>query len=371
MDIAGKVPIIVGDKYYLCSLQVITVKGGKQVIYITDDGTIVKREPLHRYVERQKRREKHSDATGSVGTDLLLMCKDNPVYNITQNKAINEKLLPGAIARNTLDYPNWMRTRYSVGSNVSARRLMLRAFGADSHERALDATRALSLSDCYWLKRQSEDVMFADITPYLNTEWDGTGEFKGGSISTLFVNGAADKRWLNAKTLLKVKSHKEYEAYCVCEKLGLSKYAAKAVVSNEGLLVKNFTSADCFYESFEQSGYAGEGDDARSLAVEKFKEQAVSLFTVDYICEHDDRHWGNFGFLRDANTGEYLAMAPFFDFDWAWSDGVTQLPENALRNYAQLIRDLCERALEATEDLQYGETVKKRAAELLQCVEYR
>ena len=200
--------------------------------------------------------------------NLLLMCKDKPVYDISKDSILNENLVPGAILRGTMTFDTWLRTRYSVGSNTSARRLMLRAFGADNHNKdTIRATRALSLSDCYWLKSQDERVTFAEVTPYLNQEWDGSGIFKGGSISTLFVNGAADKKWLDSRTLLKVGSFKEIEPYRLCAQLGIE-YAADVRLSDEGLLLTNFTNTDCFLESMEQSGYVGEGENARAKAVE-------------------------------------------------------------------------------------------------------
>ena len=80
--------------------------------------------------------------------DLILMCKDVAVYNITKDEVLNSDLLPGAMQRGTLSYDGWMKLRYSAGSNVSARRLMLRAFGTDNHNNVIKATRALSLSEC-------------------------------------------------------------------------------------------------------------------------------------------------------------------------------------------------------------------------------
>ena len=139
---------------------------------------------------------------------VVLMCCNTAVYDIETGAVLNKDLLPGAMRHETMDFMTWMQTRYSVGSNVSARRMMLRAFGSDNHNSSLDQTRALSLSDCYWLKRKGEYVKFEDVTPYLNEEWDGIGAFKGGSISTLFVNGAASKRWVNKDTLVKYKSVK-------------------------------------------------------------------------------------------------------------------------------------------------------------------
>jgi len=302
--------------------------------------------------------------TAAHEESIILMCKDISVYNVSQGYIINKKLLPGCILRNTLSYSGWMKTRYSAGSNVSARRLMLKAFGSDNHENVTEVTRTLSLSDCYWLKKESEDISFNDVTPYINKEWDGTGAFKGGSISTLFVNGAADKKWLDSNTLLKVRSFKEYEPYLLCSALGLEN-AATAKMSDEGILLTNFTSTEQFLESMEQSGQAGETDNPREKAVDIFKELAAALFVVDYLVEHDDRHWGNYGFLRDTNTGDYLSMAPYYDFDWSWSGAVVPLPDNAIKNHRLYIRSLCKHAFEIAEDFEHGDVISKRANELI------
>jgi len=297
-------------------------------------------------------------------SSLMLMCKDIEVYNISKKEIISKDLLPGSILRKTMNYSQWMKTRYSAGSNVSARRLMLKAFGSDNHENAIEVTRTLSLSDCYWIKKRNEDIKFNDVTPYIHKEWDGSGVFKGGSISTLFVNGAADKKWLDSKTLLKVKSYKEYEPYALCKELGLHN-TAEAKKTDEGIILTNFTSVDIFLESMEQSGFSGRKQNPREKAVEIFKEQAVALFVVDYLVEHDDRHWGNYGFLRDSNTGEYISMAPYYDFDWAWSGAVVELPDSAYRKYSEYIRNICKKAIEVSGGFEHSEIITKRANELL------
>lgn len=38
-----------------------------------------------------------------------------------------------------------------------------------------------------------------------------------------------------------------------------------------------------------------------------------NMITADSIIGNDDRHLGNFGFLRDVNTGEIIGFAPLFD----------------------------------------------------------
>jgi hypothetical protein len=37
------------------------------------------------------------------------------------------------------------------------------------------------------------------------------------------------------------------------------------------------------------------------------------MLTVDYIIANEDRHYGNFGFIRNAETLEWLGLAPVYD----------------------------------------------------------
>ena len=53
-----KIPVIKDGKCYQCTLQAVPVRGGKLLVYTTDDGTIIKQEPMHRYTQRIKQQEK-------------------------------------------------------------------------------------------------------------------------------------------------------------------------------------------------------------------------------------------------------------------------------------------------------------------------
>jgi len=299
-----------------------------------------------------------------------LMCKDIAVYDITQGVILNESLLPGCMLKGTMDFAQWMETRYSRDTNFSAERLMNRAFGSFNHETAQITTGAFSLSDCYWLKRTDDDMSFMDITPYIHKEWDGLdaygaqNDYIWGPLSNLFVSGKTDKKWLDAQTLLKVGLFKELEPYYLCEALGLTNHA-QAQKTDEGIILSNFTSTEVFYESMEQFGVTEETPAPRYTAVESFKEQAVALFVIDYLIENNDRFEDDYGFLRNADTGDYISMAPYYNFDWVWSGSAIPLPENAWQGYKSYIQSLCYRAINIAKDFEYGSIIERRAGELL------
>jgi len=301
----------------------------------------------------------------------LLMCKDTEVYDIEKSQILNESLLPGCILNKTKDFKQWMQTRYSTDTNFSAQRLIQHAFGTFDIEHAAYETGAFSLSDCYWLKKVNDNVSFNEITPYIHKEWDGTdaygiqNDYIWGSLSNLFISGKLDKRWINAQELLKVNTFNEIEPYKLCSSLILDN-TAKTHLTNEGLIIKNFTTPDVFYESMEQSGMVNKEDDSRNTAIDYFREDAIALFVIDYLTENNDRHPDDYGFLRDSNTGEHLRMAPYYNFDRIWSGHAISLPDIAWREYREYIHDLCTAAINVAKEFEYGTIIERRAVELLQ-----
>ena len=49
------------------------------------------------------------------------------------------------------------------------------------------------------------------------------------------------------------------------------------------------------------------------LGIGDMRRQLEEMMVVDYLIANTDRHWGNFGFIRDANTLEWKGFAPIFD----------------------------------------------------------
>jgi len=321
-----------------------------------DSGTTIKTPVI---ISKEKEKEKY-----------ILMCKDTEVYDIENSQILNESLLPGCILNKTMDFKQWMETRYSTDTNFSAQHLMQRAFGKFDIEHAAYKTCAFSLSDCYWIKNINDYMLFNEITPYINKEWDSIdaygkqNNYTSGPLSNLFVSGRLDKRWTDAKSLLKINSFNEIEAYNLCLALGLEN-AAQAHLTNEGAIIKNFTNPDVFYESMEQSGMVTNDDDSRSIAVEYFREDATALFVIDYLTENNDRHPDDYGFLRDGATGEHLQMAPYYNFDRIWSGHATALPDIAWRENKEYIHDLCTAAISVASEFEYGTIIERRAGELL------
>jgi len=338
-DNAGKIRTIrtPGNQRRIPESEILRLSGSEAV-----DTTEIEHKPQRTMAEKSNK------------NNCLLMCKDTIVYDVTENKILNKNLLPGCMLKGIMNYSQWMKTRSSMETNFSSERLKRSGFEAIGHEDIILKTRAISLSDCYWIKKQSEDILFEHVTPYIQFT----------PLSNLFISGKTDKRWIDTHTLLKINSFREFEPYILCAALGLDN-TAEAQVSEEGMIIGNFTSLDYFYESMEQSGVTQEPDEARNLAIETFKENAVALFVIDYLIENNDRFADDFGCLRSTETGECVSMAPLYNFDWAWSGEVIPLPAKAWDKYRDYINNLCRWAINVAGDFENGTIIERRAGELM------
>jgi hypothetical protein len=196
-------------------------------------------------------------------------------------------------------------------------------FGQGNRTRINLTTRAFSLTDCYWITECPDEERFEDYSPYYQDFWKGKGDYPGGSIPTLYVDGALPKCWEDAHTLTKTGKTADLELACIrlCRACGIPVEEAERVA--EGIEVKNFTSPDVMLEHADMSGRLDPEEFTDEDIVRLFGAGGIRMLTIDAITGNGDRHAGNFGWLRSPDTGEYLSMAPLYDFDHALDSSCT------------------------------------------------
>jgi len=282
---------------------------------------------------------------------MFLMCKDAKVYDIGTERVITQNLLPGYMRKvaSGETFDQWMRMRYSATSNSNARLLKGKAYGQMRQKSMNKGTHALSLSDCYWLSENGEE-QFAYITPYQNKFWQGESEYFGGAIPTCYVPGALVKRWISAEVLVKPRNQAEFDCWVLCRMLEVS--CNRMELADDALHVWNFTNQNTMLEQANASGDFSDFDEVENeQIIEKFGQAGLDMLVIEALVSNVDRHPGNFGWLRDANSGAYLGMSPLYDFDMAL---MIDNPDNLLtREIIGLARgerkarivELCERTL--------------------------
>lgn len=250
---------------------------------------------------------------------MLLMCKNIPVYNIDTEEVRNESLLPGLMLQqgaNSHTFAQWMKYRYSSGTNTIARKLKGITFGQGARMRINRETHALSFSDCYWLKDEADDIKFADISPYYRPFWDGSDVFDGQAAPTLYVGGALSKEWKQDGRLYKYgEVAVELECIKLCKQCGIP--VEQAQKTEDGIAIDNITSPDYMLEQADESGRLDPDEFDETTIIELFGKAGAQMLIFDAIIGNGDRHAGNFGWMRDTQSGAYCSMAPLYDFDHA------------------------------------------------------
>ena len=254
---------------------------------------------------------------------MILMCKNNPVFDVENETVLNVALLPGIMQKwpSKSSFIVWMEKRYSEKSNTYARKLRGLVFGQGNRQKINEVTHALSLSDCYWIKQHEENISFEQISPYFTDFWIGTGYYHGQAAPTLYVNGYISKYWMDSRVLVKSRERHEIECCTVAKAFGIS--VVNITEHPDGIAVENFTSEEIMFESAEVSGKLDPDEFTAKDVLELFGVNGFDMLFFDALIGNGDRHAGNFGYLRNTNTGEYIGMASLFDFDHAFESNNT------------------------------------------------
>jgi len=237
----------------------------------------------------------------------------------------------------------WLRRRV-IPKNRAFVDEILRSLGLAQGDTQgiIDVCKGLSLNDCYWVVPEGFDGKFAEYNLYENrfseilalVAYTGVGQSHEAFTTSpeLTTTGALPKAWRFVEsdgiTLYKGgtsgaanagnEPFSEYYACQIAEAMGLD--AVHYELENwKGILASTcrlFTSLDISYVPIGRVVRTG-GLKACLEYYEALGPQAYeavkSMLVFDAVIYNEDRHFGNFGLLRDNHTGKVLGSAPLFD----------------------------------------------------------
>ena len=206
----------------------------------------------------------------------------------------------------------------------------------------IDVCMGLSLNDSYWVVQKGFSGLFSEYNLYHNRfnnvlsfiAYVGHGDpiHDLGTTPELTTGGMLRKSWnyssINGIHLYKGgtsgfgnagnEPYSEFYASQIAERMGLNAVHYD-LARWHGILAskcKLFTDIDTSYIPIGRIVKTG-GIDAclnyyRELG-ENFYQELASMLVFDAVILNEDRHFGNFGVLRDNHTGEIIAPAPIFD----------------------------------------------------------
>ena len=206
----------------------------------------------------------------------------------------------------------------------------------------IDVCKGLSLNDSYWVVPQGFTGTFAQYNLYENrfseilslVAYTGIGQSDAAFTTSpeLTTNGMLPKAWrfIEGEGIYLYKGgtfgaantgnepYSEFYASQVAQAMGLDAVACE-LENWKGILAsrcKLFTDINTAYipigRIVREGGLKACLEYYRQLGPEAY-EQIKSMLVFDAMIYNEDRHFGNFGVLRDNHTGKVTGAAPVFD----------------------------------------------------------
>jgi hypothetical protein len=231
----------------------------------------------------------------------------------------------------------------------------------------IDVCKGLSLNDSYWIVSAGFQGKFADFNLYENrfseilslVAYTGVTQSDAAFTTSpeLTTNGMLPKAWrfIEDEGIFLYKGgtsgfantgkepYCEYYASQVAAAMGID--AVRYDLENwKGILAstcKLFTDIDTAFIPIGRIVKTGGLDAVIKYYDErggKFSDAIRDMLVFDALVYNEDRHFGNFGLLRDNHTGEIIAPAPVFDngislFALAMPNDYANLDEYAKTRY--------------------------------------
>jgi hypothetical protein len=277
---------------------------------------------------------------------------------------LNEKHLPvGTVVEKGVDFDaikDWWDKRAIPASREGIRDL-LEQLDISFPQQLLDKSFGLSLSDQYWICPENADLKWENINFFNNPfsedigdllfqkiDWDDLDITKISLVSPDNTSdGVLKKRWkiINGKRyLIKGGSNLNQEvanevlASRICKRLdipfvnyeiieldGIKYSACEDFISTDTELVTAWHIKQLIEKDNNTSDYDSIITKAEELGIQDVRQRIDMMLTLDFIIANTDRHYNNFGFIRNANTLEWIGVAPIYDSGTSmWCKDITE-----------------------------------------------
>lgn len=258
----------------------------------------------------------------------------------------------------------WLRERVIPRHRANAD-AVLKTLGlsAGNVKGIIDKSLGLSLNDSYWVVPLGFEGTFKEYNLYENrfssvlslVAYTGVGQSHEAFTTSpeLTTQGMLRKAWrfIEGDGIYLYKGgtegafnagrepYSEYYACQIAERMGLH------VVHYDLENWKDILASKCKLFTDIDTSYVSTGRIVRSGGIQacldfyesigkEAAEELKSMLVFDAVIYNGDRHFGNFGILRDNHSGKILGPAPIFDnglslFNYAMPDDIQNLEEYA------------------------------------------
>lgn len=255
----------------------------------------------------------------------------------------HRQLLPLDMGLSDAGVLKWLQRRV-IPKNRAHVAEILKTFGLSVNDTRgiIDVCKGLSLNDSYWVVPRDFPGVFAQYNLYENrfseilslVAYTGIGQSDAAFTTSpeLTTNGMLPKAWrfIEGEGIYLYKGgtfgaantgnepYSEFYSGQIAQAMGLN--AVPYGLENwKGILASRcrlFTDIDTSYipvgRIVREGGLKACLDYYEKLGPEAY-EQVRSMLVFDAVIYNEDRHFGNFGILRDNRSGAVIGAAPIFD----------------------------------------------------------
>ena len=264
------------------------------------------------------------------------------LYN-TNHLPVGIHMLKDSVNRGELN--DWWKSR-SIPASRNGINWILQQLNISSPQELLIKSFGLSLSDQYWIKPFDKDLKWEDINFFDNDFSEDIGDLLVGNakdtknISMLSPDNTSDgnlkKRWkiINGKRFLLKSGSGTLQQEVFNEALASKimdildirhvHYEVMWINNNPYSVCEDFITKEedlvpawRLLHSKKMNNSENEFHHLLKLAKENhindYQEELDKMLVLDYLIANEDRHYNNFGFIRDVETLEYKGFAPIYD----------------------------------------------------------
>ncbi|WP_448910824.1 hypothetical protein [Holdemania massiliensis] len=249
------------------------------------------------------------------------------------------------ITRKALNH--WWKAR-SIPASRSGIKDVMAEMETHSSIELLERSYGLSLSDQYWIKEENSNSEWKDINFFENDFSEDMGKLLMGQINysnnlDIFspdnsCDGNLKKKWkiinsirylikggnsynnqepfnelVATKLYLRILEKQDYVPYKLIQETDLYYSACPTIVNTDEELVSAFYIDRIIKQRGNDSLYTHFLEACKTLNIPNVKLQIDKMIVCDYIIANDDRHYRNFGAIRNITTLEWGGIAPIFD----------------------------------------------------------
>lgn len=280
--------------------------------------------------------------------------EEHLIIKFERNYKENEDYAPFGLIKddniNKSEFNRWWKNRQIPASRNGLKEVLHKSniYDKDNFDLLDSKAYCLSLSDQYWVKRIDENISWEEINFFDNEFSEDIGKilFDGGktplnldlNTPDMTSNGNYEKRWkiidgdrylvkaggkminqepfnelIATKLYERILNDDEYVKYDIIYDNGRAVSICKNFITKETELVPAWKINE-YYEFTEyENKYEHYIRCLNNLKIKDANLLVDKMIICDFILANKDRHFNNFGAIRNVETLEFERIAPIFD----------------------------------------------------------